>query len=107
MMGASMKALIVLVALGALSLSAATLPRQWQLADDSLADYFRRETLALSDKCLSDISTGDDWRKRAPALREQLADMLGLSPLPARTDLKATVTGRFEHDINWTAILSI
>ena len=94
-----MKALTIVIAAAiSFSIHAATLPRQWQLSDDQLADYFRRETRALSDKCLSDVGSAEEWRKRAPELREQLAEMLGLSPLPARTDLKAKVTGRFEHD---------
>jgi len=47
----SMKALtVVITAAISFSVHAATLPRQWQIADEPLADYFRRETRALLDK---------------------------------------------------------
>lgn len=64
-------------------------------ADDSpgdrrLADYFKAETARLQDACLD-----GDWKDRA-ALRQQLAEMLGLHPMPERTPLEATVTGMTE-----------
>ena len=92
-----MKSLCLLLALSA-SAHAASIPRQWQITNATLVDYFSRETRALSERCLTDITTGEQWRQRAPELRAQLAEMLSLSPLPPRTDLKATVTKRFEHD---------
>ena len=92
-----MKRLMLLLALSA-SVHAANLPRQWQITNSSLAGYFSREVRTLSDRCLSDITTVEDWRARAPEMRAQLAEMLSLSPLPPRSDLKATVTKRFEHD---------
>ena len=92
-----MKQLILLLAVS-LSTQAAPPPRQWHLPDEALLEYFRGETRALSEKCLAGISTKEDWNNRAPEMREQLAEMLSLSPMPPRTDLKATVTKRFEHD---------
>jgi dienelactone hydrolase len=96
-LGASMKQLILLLVVS-ISAPGAPLPRQWQLADEALLEQFRRETRALSEKCLTDLSTKEDWNKRAPEMRQQLAEMLSLSPMPPRTDLKATITKRFEHD---------
>ena len=93
----SMKSLTLLGAL-ALSIHAASLPPQWQIEDKELLEYFRRETRALSDKCVSNLSSKEDWNRHVPEMRQQLAEMLGLSPMPARTDLKATVTKRLEHD---------
>ena len=90
--------LLFLAAMFSHSIPAATLLPQWQVADTNLAEYFRRETRTLSDQCLADVKTAEDWRRRAPELRAQLSEMLGLSPQPPRTDLKATVTKRFEHD---------
>src|SRR5213593_2150716 len=52
----------------------------------------------MTAQCLSDIRTLDDWKKQQPELRRQLLDMLGLDPLPARTPLKAQITGRLERD---------
>jgi dienelactone hydrolase len=95
-----MKRLMLLLACSA-SIHAATLPRPWQITNSSLVAYFSREVRDVSgrsDACLNGIGTADEWRARVPEMRAQLAEMLGLAPLPARTDLKATVTKRFEDD---------
>lgn len=42
---------------------------------------------------LAGFQTRKDWDAKRPMLRRQLADMLGLWPMPKRTDLQATVTG--------------
>src|SRR5688572_20558854 len=95
----SMKPLmIILAATISLSVHAATLSRQWQVQEEKLMDYFRRETKTLSDHCLSDLTTSNAWYEGMPKLRAELSEMLGLSSLPPRTDLKATVTKRFEQD---------
>ncbi len=90
--------IVILAAIISLSIQAATLPRQWQVQDEKLMDYFRRETRALSDRCLNNLTTSNAWYEGMPKLRAELSEMLGLSPLPPRTDLKATVTKRFEQD---------
>lgn len=66
-------------------------------ADLMFADYFRAETTRLAEGSLAEIRTLDDWKSRRATYREQLLEMLGLSPLPERTDLKPAVTGRVEH----------
>lgn len=94
-----MKRLIfIFTALISFSVHAAKLPAQWQIADKDLADYFARETRVLSEKCLGNIQSADDWKQHAPEYRAQLAEMLGLSPMPERTDLHATITKRFDAD---------
>ncbi len=94
-----MKRLVITLAgLLALTSHAATLARQWQIADEPLAEYFRRETRAISERCLTDLTTSNAWLASLPGQRTQLAEMLGLAPMPPRTDLRATVTKRLEHD---------
>jgi dienelactone hydrolase len=66
--------------------------------DRMIAEYFRLETAKLSDACLADIQTLDDWKKRREEYRRQLLEMLGLDPLPSRSPLNTTVTGKVEHD---------
>ena len=66
--------------------------------DKSLADYFRAETAKLAERCLADVKSLEDWTSKRDEYRRQLAEMLGLDPLPERTDLKAVVTGKLEHD---------
>ena len=65
--------------------------------DRMFADYFRAETRLLADRSLADIQTLADWNARKPELRRQLFEMLGLDPLPPKTDLKATITGTLDQ----------
>ena len=67
-------------------------------ADKQLAEYFEAETKRLSQKCLRDIKTLEDWKKKRPMYRRQLFEMLGLDPLPKKTDLKPVITGKVDHD---------
>ena len=63
----------------------------------NLARYFERETKQLASNCLDGIQTLSDWKKRKQELRAQLLEMLGLSPLPPKTDLQTVYTGTTEH----------
>ncbi len=67
-------------------------------ADKILAEYFRVETAKLRDKCLADIKTLDDWKSKREVYRKQLFEMLGLDPLPEKTELAPVITGKIEHD---------
>lgn len=66
--------------------------------DKMLAEYFEYETAKLEKACLADINTLEDWNAKKAGLRNELLDMLGLNPLPEKSDLKATITGTVEHD---------
>jgi dienelactone hydrolase len=66
--------------------------------DAMLTSYFALETEKLRRNCLAEIDTLDDWNARKGEYRRQLLEMLGLDPLPERTDLQAKVTGRAEAD---------
>ena len=101
-----MKTSLTLLALIALALSAEAaayrnpygkLPASPTPGDRMFADYFRAETQTLQERCLADIQTLDDWNQRKDKYRAQLHEMLGLYPLPPKTDLKATVTGKIDH----------
>src|SRR5260370_16802552 len=64
---------------------------------DKLRDaYFRREVQRIADASLADVKTKADWEKKRPELRRQFLDMMGLWPLPPRSDLQATVTARVD-----------
>src|SRR3954470_19674057 len=67
-------------------------------ADAMLAGYFRAETERVHADTFAGIKTLSDWTSQRPKYREQLLEMLGLSPFPEKTDLKATITGRVEHE---------
>ena len=92
-------ALVALLALACAAAFAATPPTTPapNAADRLFAEYFRSETARLAAGSLADVKTLGDWTARRAQYREELFEMLGLSPRPAKTDLKATITGRVEH----------
>jgi Prolyl oligopeptidase family len=61
-----------------------------------IEDYFRLQARQIADNCLKDYRTKEEWEKARPELRRQFLEMLGLWPLPARTDLKPVITGKVE-----------
>src|SRR5262249_7878157 len=73
-------------------------PPDTSRGDQMIAAYFRAETKRLADAWLADVKSLDDWNARRATYRAQLFEMLGLDPLPERTDLHATVTGRLDAD---------
>ncbi len=67
-------------------------------ADAQLQQYFRTETATLSERCLADIRTLDDWTAQRAEFRRQYQEMLGLLPFPERTALKPVITGTLDHE---------
>ncbi len=65
--------------------------------DKMIGDYFRRETEQLASRCLAEIKTAEDWNAKKDEMRRQLAEMLGLDPMPERTPLHPVVTGTVDH----------
>lgn len=64
-----------------------------------LQSYWKRQVHEIEETGgLKDIQTADDWKTKAPRYRQQLAEMLGLSPMPERTPLMATKTGGFSGE---------
>ncbi len=82
----------------ATSVSAQQFPANWRIADTNLAAYFEAEVSRLESACLADVQTLADWTKQRDERRRQLFEMLGLWPLPQRTDLKPVVTGKVDGD---------
>ncbi len=62
------------------------------------AEYFRRQTERVAARALTGVHTLADWQARRATYRQQLLEMLGLSPPPPRGDLKATLTGKVETE---------
>jgi len=73
------------------------LPAKATAGDVMFQNYFRQQSRALAQRSLAEVQTPQQWNERAPVLRQQLFEMLGLDPLPARTDLKPTITGKIDH----------
>lgn len=81
-------------------MGAETLANTWrtQVADDALMNYWRAETTLLQQRCLHEIQQLVDWEVRRTEYRRQLREMLGLDPLPPRSDLQPVITGVLEHE---------
>src|SRR5688500_17579747 len=65
---------------------------------DKLRRSLNSEVTRLEGQLDREIKTKEDWLAKKDEYRRQLAEMLGLDPMPPRTDLKATRTGEFEHE---------
>jgi hypothetical protein len=90
------QAIVLTLAVAAVSPAQSPKPKltdRQQKATDDIHLFLRRATMQLAGDDLAGIKTLDDWQSRRPQLRQQLFEMLGLSPLPEKTDLKPTVTG--------------
>jgi dienelactone hydrolase len=67
--------------------------RPYARGETMLDAYLKDQVKRIEANCLADLTTQADWEKRRPELRRQFLDMMGLWPLPPKTDLKATVVG--------------
>lgn len=62
-------------------------------------DYFQRQTAAIEQGgSLAKVETAEDWNKHKDEYRRQLREMLGIDPLPERTDLKPVKTGEVKGE---------
>ncbi len=73
------------------------LPKQPTAGDWMFANWVKSETELLSGKWSDFSKQLKDWDSQQEVYRQQLRDMLGLDPLPEKTDLKATVTNVLTH----------
>lgn len=69
-----------------------------QLGDRLVAEYFEAETAKLSESTFSQDETLQDWKRQRDGYRRELHEMLGLDPLPERTELHPVITGTLESD---------
>lgn len=73
-------------------------PDRGQPGDVMIQAYMRGEAERIDARFLEGIETAKDWQKARPAMLEEYFYMLGLWPLPEKTDLHAKVTGTLEKD---------
>jgi dienelactone hydrolase len=81
-------------AMGLLAMAGAALS---QVQPEGLGAYFDGQTRLLETKERG-FATKAAWEAEKGEQRRQLAEMLGLDPLPDRTDLNVVKTGEFEHE---------
>jgi cephalosporin-C deacetylase-like acetyl esterase len=65
--------------------------------DFDICQYLAHEAQRLSQRALDGAKTAREWEVRRSKLHQEYLDMLGLWPLPEKTPLHATVTGRLER----------
>lgn len=61
-------------------------------------NYFKAETDFIATRGAAALENTANWKHNRDTYRKQLFEMLSLDPLPARGDLKATVTGKVEKE---------
>ncbi len=61
--------------------------------DEAIHHFLREEALRLDAQSNTDYASHADWEQNRPRYRDEFFYMLGLSPLPEKTPLHATVTG--------------
>ena len=66
--------------------------------EQALSAYFEQQVTAIEGQLEREVQTKEDWLAKKDEYRRQLAEMLGLDPMPPRTDLKPVITGKFETD---------
>jgi dienelactone hydrolase len=67
-------------------------------ANRVLADYFSRQVANIESHPLAEPTSAEQWEKTRAELRGELAEMLGLAPMPERTPLKVEKTGEVKGD---------
>src|SRR6187402_2378630 len=68
------------------------------LTDEKLQKYFEGEVARIEASSFSGIESAEDWKKARPKLHRELREMLGLEPMPAKSDLRPVVTGTIERE---------
>lgn len=66
--------------------------------DTMIQEYLEKQAQRLHDEFDTDVISLANWEIRRPQYLQELLYMLGLDPLPPRTDLKTTVTGTLHND---------
>ena len=74
--------------------------RDWSLTENpSLERWFEQRVSQIEQRqSLHQYKTLDQWQAERNSIRGELFDMLGLNPLPPRTNLQVRVTGTLQHD---------
>ena len=60
--------------------------------------YLSEKTEKIHDRFLAGVESQQQWEQRLPEYRKEYFEMLGLWPLPEKTPLQVTTTGRLERE---------
>jgi len=93
-----MRTLILSLGLGLLALQGAPGASSTSPVTQMWTRYFETETRRLSEGCLANPGSREEWERSRPEQQRQLREMLGLDPWPERTPLNPVVTGTLDHE---------
>src|SRR5262249_35418371 len=65
--------------------------------DEMVNEYLKRQTAEISKHFLDGATSRAEWEGKFGRLKGEYLEMLGLSPLPEKTALHATITGTVER----------
>ncbi|MEW5980539.1 MAG: acetylxylan esterase [Acidobacteriota bacterium] len=72
-------------------------PNRRLLGDVMMEKYLAQEATKLSGRFLDGAGTLSEWEAKRSRLRQEYLEMIGLWPLPEKTPLQATITGKIER----------
>jgi dienelactone hydrolase len=73
-------------------------PDRGQPGDEMIQEYLKQETQKIHETFQQDIASSQHWKNVRDQYRQEYFYMLGLSPEPQKSPLKATVTGTLKGD---------
>lgn len=73
-------------------------PDSDQPGDKMVQEYLGRQTQKIHSQFLQNVESAEDWEKLRPGYKDEYFYMLGLSPMPPKTLLKAAITGTLKAD---------
>jgi dienelactone hydrolase len=73
-------------------------PDRGQPGDEMIQQYLNRVTQQINERFMENVKSVEDWKKLRPAYKDEYFYMLGLSSMPQKSPLEATVTGTLERD---------
>lgn len=73
-------------------------PDRGQPGDEMIQEYLKQQTQKIEDTFPQDYASLEHWKSVRDRYRQEYFYMLGLSPEPAKSPLKATITGTLKGD---------
>ncbi|HUV65043.1 MAG TPA: prolyl oligopeptidase family serine peptidase [Sedimentisphaerales bacterium] len=73
-------------------------PDRGQPGDEMIQHYLGRVTQQIHERFLENVQSVEDWKSLRAGYKDEYYYMLGLSPMPEKTPLEATVTGTLDGD---------
>src|SRR5438874_1270085 len=63
----------------------------------AVTEYLNRQARAITDHAAAEIQSSESWEQVRGRRLEEMRDMLGLLPWPARTPLHVKITGTLDR----------